>query len=134
MFRTLGGFVPPEVLTIITDQISKISQGEQTGLLTVGMLATLWSSSAAMTAVIDTLNRAYDVEEGRPWWKVRLIAIGLTIGVALFILVSFALVLVGPPDGRGDRRSHRARARVRVDLEDPAVAARVRCWRARASR
>ena len=49
-----------------------------------------------MTAIIDTLNRAYDVEEGRPWWKVRLIAIALTIGVALFILVSFALILVGP--------------------------------------
>ncbi|HEY6362574.1 MAG TPA: YhjD/YihY/BrkB family envelope integrity protein [Vicinamibacterales bacterium] len=96
MFRTLSGFVPPEVLTIITDQIKKISEGEQTGLLTLGMLAALWSSSAAMTAVIDTLNRAYDVEEGRPWWKVRLFAIALTIGVALFILVSFALVLVGP--------------------------------------
>ena len=61
MFRTLGSFVPPEVLTIITDQIKKISEGEQTGLLTLGMLATLWSSSAAMTAVIDTLNSAYDV-------------------------------------------------------------------------
>ena len=96
MFKTLGGFVPPEVLTIITDQISKISQGEQTGLLTLGMLATLWSSSSAMTAIIDTLNRAYDVEEGRPWWHVRLVAIDLTIGVAIFILISFALVLVGP--------------------------------------
>ena len=49
-----------------------------------------------MTAIIDTLNRAYDIEEGRPWWKVRLTAIGLTVGVALFILVSFALILVGP--------------------------------------
>ena len=96
MFRTLGGFVPPEVLTIITDQIKKISAGEQTGLLTLGMLATLWSSSAAMTAIIDTLNNAYDVEEGRTWWQVRLIAIALTIGVAVFILMSFALVLVGP--------------------------------------
>jgi membrane protein len=96
MFRTLGGFVPPEVLAIITDQITKISDGQQTGLLTFGMLATLWSSSAAMTAIIDTLNSAYDVEEGRPFWKVRLTAIGLTVGVALFILVSFALVLMGP--------------------------------------
>src|SRR5687768_6189821 len=52
LIRTMGGFVPPEVLTIITDQIVKISQGEQTGLLTFGMLATLWSSSAAMTAII----------------------------------------------------------------------------------
>ena len=49
-----------------------------------------------MTAIIDTLNHAYDIEEGRAWWKVRLTAIALTIGVAIFILVSFALIIVGP--------------------------------------
>ena len=96
MFAMLGGFAPPEALSIITDQIRKISEGEQGGLLTLGMLLALWSSSAAMTSIIDTLNAAYDIEEGRPWWKVRLTAIGLTIGVSLFILVSFALILAGP--------------------------------------
>lgn len=96
MLRILGGFAPPEVLTIITDQIREISQGEQGGLLTLGILLALWSSSAAMVAIIDTLNRAYDIEEERHWWKVRSIAIGLTIGMALFILVSFALLLLGP--------------------------------------
>src|SRR5688572_9448521 len=60
------------------------------------MLVALWSSSAAMTSIIDTLNTAYDLEEGRPWWKVRLTAIGLTVGVALFILLSFTLILAGP--------------------------------------
>jgi membrane protein len=96
MFRTLGGFVPPEGLSIITDQIRKISEGENGGLLTLGVLIALWSSSAAMTAIIDTLNRAYDIEEGRPWWKFRLTAIGLTVGMAVFILISFGLILVGP--------------------------------------
>lgn len=96
MFAMLGGFVPAEALTIITDQIKKISDGQQGGLLTLGMLTALWSSSAAMTSVIDTLNSAYDIEEGRAWWKVRLIAIALTIGVAMFILVSFLLILIGP--------------------------------------
>src|SRR6188472_1669330 len=96
LFKTLGGFAPPEVLTIITDQLAKIASGEQGGLFTLGMLTAIWSSSSAMTAIIDTLNAAYDIEEGRPWWKVRLTAIGLTVGVALFILISFGLVLVGP--------------------------------------
>ncbi len=96
MFAMLGGFVPPEALTIITDQIKKISEGQEGGLLTLGMLTALWSSSAAMTSVIDTLNSAYDIEEGRPWWKVRLTAISLTLGVSLFIIISFGLILVGP--------------------------------------
>jgi membrane protein len=96
MFRTLGGIVPPEALQIITDQIKKISESENGGLLTLGMAIALWSSSTAMISIVDTLNRAYDIEEGRPWWKVRLLAIGLTVGVALFILMSFALILIGP--------------------------------------
>ena len=96
LFKMLGGFAPPEVLTIITDQLAKIAKGEQGGLFTIGFLITIWSTSSAMTAIIDTLNAAYDIQEGRPWWKVRLTAVGLTTGVALFILISFGLVLAGP--------------------------------------
>ena len=44
----------------------------------------------------STLNAAYDITEGRPWWKVRLTAIGLTVGLALFILISMTLVVAGP--------------------------------------
>jgi membrane protein len=94
--KALGQFAPPEFLTIVTDQIRKISGDRQGGLLTLGILTALWSSSSAMTAIIDTLNHSYGVQEGRSWWKVRLLAIALTIGVALFVLVSFALVIVGP--------------------------------------
>jgi membrane protein len=96
LFRTMGGFMPPEALQLITTQMIKISSDGQGGLLTLGVLLAVSSSSAAMVAIIDTLNRSYGVEDGRPWWKVRLIAIGLTVGVATFILISFALVLVGP--------------------------------------
>src|SRR3954469_7659954 len=96
LFNAVGGLAPPEALTIMTDQLKKISSGKQGGLLTIGFLTTIWSTSSAMTAIIDTLNAAYDIPEGRPWWKVRLTALGLTTGVALFILLSFGLVLAGP--------------------------------------
>ena len=96
MFRTLGGYVPPEALTIMTDQLRKISEGNHGGLLTLGALTALWSTSSAMTAIIDTLNAAYDIEEGRAWWKVRLTAIGLTVAIAVFIVISMALLLIGP--------------------------------------
>jgi membrane protein len=92
----MSRFAPRDVLVIVRDQITKIASGENGGLLTLGMLLTLWSSSAGMMAIINTLNKAYDIEESRPWWKVRLTAIALTIALALFILVSFALVIVGP--------------------------------------
>src|SRR5690606_6660591 len=59
-------------------------------------LVALWSSSAALVAIITATNRAYDVTEARPWWKQRLTAILLTIGLAVFILVSATLLVAGP--------------------------------------
>jgi len=96
MLNGLGGFIPSEALSLISEQLGKLTEGQQGGLLTIGMATALWSSSAAMTAIIDVLNAAYDIDEGRPWWKVRLTAIGLTIGIAVFIVVAFALVVAGP--------------------------------------
>lgn len=96
ILRGLGGFVPEDAMNLINEQLGGLSEGEQGGLLTIGMLTALWSSSTAMVAVIDTLNRAYDIDEGRAWWKVRLAAIALTIGIALFIVLAFLLVVVGP--------------------------------------
>ena len=71
----LAPFTPPDALSLIRTQLDAILASEQAGLLTVGVLGALWSSSAALTAIIDTLNRAYDIDESRPWWKVRLLAI-----------------------------------------------------------
>ena len=94
--RLLGRFAPPDVLEIITTQIAKISESKQGGILTFAFVLTLWSSSGAIVSIITTLNAAYDITEGRPWWKTRLTAVGLTVGVALFVLLSISLILVGP--------------------------------------
>ncbi|HMF97396.1 MAG TPA: YihY/virulence factor BrkB family protein [Vicinamibacterales bacterium] len=92
----LARVAPYEAMVLIQDQLVKISQDNNGGLLTIGMIGTIWSTSSGVTAIIDTLNQVYDIQEGRPWWKVRLMAIGLTFALAMFIIVSFGLVLVGP--------------------------------------
>ena len=92
----LARVAPYEALKLIQDQIIKISQDKNGGLLTLGMIGTIWSTSSGVTAIIDTLNQAYGIQESRPWWRVKLIALGLTVALAVFILVSFALVIFGP--------------------------------------
>jgi|SRR5687767_13099 len=87
---------PPDVVRIITDQLRKIAEDNAGGLLTLAFVFTLWSSSGAVVSMCSTLNAAYDITEGRPWWKVRLVAIGLTIGLAIFVIVSMTLVIGGP--------------------------------------
>jgi membrane protein len=96
MVRLLGPFAPGQMLEIIRQEMVKIAEGQQGGLLTVGLLGALWSSSSAMVAVIGAMNRAYDIEEGRAWWRVRLTAIGLTIALSLLIVVAFMLIVAGP--------------------------------------
>src|SRR5438034_3709420 len=93
---SLARVAPSEVLILVKDQVLKIAHDNNGGLLTLGMIGTIWSTSSGVTAIIDTLNQAYDIQEGRAWWKVQLIALALTFALALFIVVSFALVLVGP--------------------------------------
>jgi membrane protein len=94
--QSLAGVAPPDVVEIIRTQLQQISGEGNSGLLTIGMLLTLWSTSAAMVAIVTTLNKAYDIDESRPWWKVRLTAIGLTIALSVFLLLSFVLVVFGP--------------------------------------
>ena len=91
-----GKFTPPDVLNIIKAQIEQITKSGNAGLLTFGVLGALWSSSSAMSAIIDTLNRAYGVKEARSWWKTQILAIVLTLAMSVFVLVSFTLVIAGP--------------------------------------
>ena len=96
MVTAVAEFAPAQVVDILREQLKTIAGGQQTGLLTFGLLMAVWSSSAAVVSIVDALNRAYDIDEGRPWWKVRLTAIGLTIALAVFVIIAFGLVIVGP--------------------------------------
>jgi membrane protein len=96
VLAALGTLAPTELVRLLRGQLTAIAEGKHASLLTIGIVGAIWSSSAAMVAIIDALNRAYDVVEWRPWWKRRLLALVLTIALALFIIVSFVLVIVGP--------------------------------------
>ena len=94
--RLLGPVVSPQVLALIQEQMRRLANNEDGGLLTFGVVGALWSSSAALVSIVGALNRAYDITEGRPWWKVRGIAVALTFAVAGIVLVGLSLVLAGP--------------------------------------
>ena len=94
--QTLRPIAPAEILSFLEEQLRRLSNADSGGILTIGILGAIWSSSAAVVAIIGSLNRAYDIEEGRPWWKVRLTAIGLTVALAFLILTSLSLIVAGP--------------------------------------
>lgn len=91
----MEALMPAGVIALIREQIDKVMQGGQGGLMTFAVAGAVWSSSAAMTAIISALNQAYDITEFRPWWRMRLVAIGLTLSLAIFTVLAFTFVVGG---------------------------------------
>ncbi|WP_173918262.1 YihY/virulence factor BrkB family protein [Halobacillus sp. Marseille-Q1614] len=87
--------LPGGTASLIEDNIIELIQTPNGGLLTVGILGTLWSASNGVNAFIQSSNIAYDVEETRSFIKVRLISIFLTLGMIITIAVALALPIFG---------------------------------------
>jgi membrane protein len=90
---------PQDVLSLVDRQLMVIAESHNAGLLTFGIIGTVWTASAGMQTLIRTLNFAYHVPETRPWWRVRLRAMVMTLVVPAFALAAMTVVLVGPVVG-----------------------------------
>lgn len=96
IMELLAQILPGDASHLVQDNVHELVTVQRGGLLSFAILAALWTSSSAITVIIGGLNRAYGVEEGRPFWKVRGIAILLTIGFSMFMVVSMVLLTFGP--------------------------------------
>jgi membrane protein len=88
--------LPGDAASVIDKTLKEILRGSSGSLLSLGVLIALWSGSNGMGSVIVALNVAYDVDDPRPWWRRRLVAIALTAGFSLFILAALLLMVFGP--------------------------------------
>jgi membrane protein len=91
----LAAVMPPSAIVLVHTTLDEITRARGGGKLSLGILAALWAASNGMGAISDTLNAAYGVKEQRPWWKVRLVSIFLTITLSILIVVVLAIVLYG---------------------------------------
>jgi len=91
----LGNVMPDSAFQLVVATIDQIIQARGGGKLWFGLLAALWAASSGLNALAQALNAAYDVPETRPWWKVRLISIALTVAIAVLIISALLIVLYG---------------------------------------
>lgn len=91
----LGDVMPPTATALVQTTLEEISKQKGGGKLSFGILAALWAASNGMGAISETLNIAYNVEETRPWWKTRLITVGLTVALGVLILTALTLIFGG---------------------------------------
>lgn len=74
--------------------IEQLASSDTAGLaLVVGILGAIWSASGYVSAFSQAMNQIYEVDEGRPFWKLRPVVVLITV-VLLVIAVAIILLLV----------------------------------------
>jgi membrane protein len=81
--------IPTAALGTVLDTFNETTAAATSGKVTFGLIAAIWSASVGISAIQDTLNAVYKIEETRSYFEARIYAIGITI--ILTIIVSFGL-------------------------------------------
>lgn len=96
MMSHLAGTLPGDAIDLVRGVVQDVVLAESApGLMSIGALLAAWAGSNIFSGLIDALNRAYDVEEGRTWWKKRLLALASVITAGLVLLTATAIMLGG---------------------------------------
>ena len=95
----MARFVPPDSMGLVKKVLADVVTPNRRAFLSLGLLGTLWAASGGFSATIEALNIAYDVDENRPFWKTRPLAIGLTLLIGALLLLALSVMIVGPQFG-----------------------------------
>jgi membrane protein len=95
----LGEILPQQTRQIVEEQLTRVTASANPALgagVIFGLLLTLWSAGAGTKALMEGLNIVNDEEEKRGFIKLNAVALGLTLGLILFMIVALALVAILP--------------------------------------
>lgn len=92
-------YAPKEAMDLIEANVHYIMNHQNGKLLSLGIIGAVWSASNGIAAIVRALNRAYDVEESRSFIVARGMAILLTLGMMVVIVVALLLPVFGKEIG-----------------------------------
>ena len=95
----MGRVTPPGTMPVVYAVLNDILGANSRAWLSLGTLGTLWVVSSAFDEMIEALDAAYDVDDPRPIWKTRLLAVGLAAATGFFLICGIAAMIVGPRVG-----------------------------------
>ena len=90
---------PPDTMHVVYSVLQDVLSNHRGTLLSFGMIGTIWVASTGFNAMIEALDIAYDAPDNRPYWKTRLLAIGLAAICGSLLLIALAVMIVGPRFG-----------------------------------
>lgn len=95
VLERLLAVLPGDTQKILYDIISEIMRKGNFALLSFGAIGALWSSSNGIMSIIKSVNRAFDLEESRPFWKLRGLSIIFTISLYIVLIIAFSILIFG---------------------------------------
>jgi membrane protein len=95
--KQIGELAPADATRIIGQQIREIHRTQSFGLLTVGFVGAIWSASGGVVSLMDSLNGLLHVEDKRPFWKARGLAILTTVGASVLTLFAAFVGVAAKP-------------------------------------
>ena len=87
--------LPEQSANLFEDTVRYVASEGTEGLLTFGLIFTLWSASTGIYVIVEQLNVVYGVKERRPFWKARGTAILLMVLFVLLAIASLSMVIFG---------------------------------------
>lgn len=91
----LNSVLPDSAYELVKHTVIEVLEGKGTALLPASLLFAVWSASRGVAAVIRGLNKAYNEDERRGFFKLIIISIFSTLGLALMILVALFFLCTG---------------------------------------
>lgn len=85
--------LPSDASSVVAREIRELQDRPPAGLISFGLIATLWLSSSLFVGIMDAMNAIMGVRERRPWWKQRLEAVMMAVSQGAILIVSFVTVL-----------------------------------------
>ena len=95
----IGSLGPTSAVDTFKQPIESITSSKGgAGIMAIaGVAAALWSASGYVSAFTDASNVIYEVEEGRPFWKLKPLQLLVTfVTIMLVAITVLALVVSGP--------------------------------------
>lgn len=89
---------PGDTADTIRGPIEQIANSPAAGFaLVTGILLAIWSASGYVGAFTRAMNRIYEIDEGRPFWKLKPVQLLVTISaIVLLVIAAMILVVSGP--------------------------------------
>ncbi len=92
----LQSMFPQEAYLVVKEQIARIQQQPPVAIISISLAITLWAASSVFRGIIDGINRVYGVAETRPYWKVWLLSLWMTLIQLAIVIASLLLIIFWP--------------------------------------